>query len=282
MKIAIVGSSGYIGSYLKMELEKNGIDCLGITSDSTNGLRLNLERSWEFSYYVLDECDYVIFLAAISSPDLCRTNYKEAYKINVTGTNYFIREALSRNCKVIFFSSDAVFGFYQGYADETTPTRGDTPYGLMKKEVEDNFKDNFLFKAVRLSYVFSDKDKYTAYLLNCYRNEIPAEIYHPFYRNMITIYEVYEAITWLLHEWKQFFSPYLNLCGQELISRIQIVDELNRILEKKIKYIVTKPDAGFYQNRPAILKMKSLYINNILSDANQPFSDKVKYCLRRN
>ena len=59
-----------------------------------------------------------------------------------------------------------------------------------------------------------------------------AEIFHPFYRNCITISEVYNIIIWLLNNWSEFDSSFLNAVGPELVSRVRIADEINRIYDE--------------------------------------------------
>jgi len=71
---------------------------------------LELEQAQNFNYSILDTCEYVIFTTAISSPSMRAKQYNLSYQINVMGTKYFIKQAIKRNYKVLFFSSDAVFG----------------------------------------------------------------------------------------------------------------------------------------------------------------------------
>ena len=262
MKIAIVGSSGYIASYLIYRFEnEQKMDSILRIGRSNSDQQLELLRSEEFDYSVLDDIEYVIFTAAISSPDQCANDFHTCWKINVEGSTRFIREALSRNCKVLFFSSDAVFGNDHGSAFyEDSPTRAATAYGRMKKTVEDEFKDEHGFKAIRLSYVISSHDKFIRYCLDCMRNNSEAEIFHPFYRNCITLSEVGNIIAWMIKRWEDYPYCYLNAAGPELISRIRIVDELNRKTGNALRYKVTIPDEAFFRNRPEITQMESLYL----------------------
>ena len=271
MKIAIVGHSGYIGKYLVKYFERDAeIKSILRLSRSSNSDRfLDLSEAEKFDYTVLDGIDYVILTSAISSPDQCASDFEGCWKTNVTGTEYFIRRVIECHCRVLFFSSDAVFGDISGAIyDEHSETSAMTPYGQMKKKIEDTFKEDPNFKAIRLSYVVSSNDKFVSYCLNCIQKGENADVFHPFYRNCITIDNVVDAVDWLIRNWDAYSPFVLNVAGKELVSRVRIADELNRYLNGALHYTISHPSEAFYRNRPAITQMKSLYLTklNILPD----------------
>ena len=69
MKIALVGSSGYISGFIIDRL-KDRSDILKIDKNDEADAYLDLENAVDFDYDKLNGIDYVIFPAAISSPDL--------------------------------------------------------------------------------------------------------------------------------------------------------------------------------------------------------------------
>ena len=273
MKTAIVGSSGYIAGYLLKRIE----NVLKIDQTPEADVHLNLSEAENFDYSVLDCVDYVIFTAAISGPDMCANEFEKCWNINVTGTEYFIKNAISHGCKVLFFSSDAVFGDIPGEIyTELSETKAQTPYGRMKKTVEDYFKDNPNFKAIRLSYVVSKNDRFVSYCLKCMDTGETADIFHPFYRNCITVSDVVNTVDWLINHWEGYEPQFLNVAGNELVSRVRIADELNRMYDNKLKYIIASPNEDFYKNRPKITQMKSLYLNKYGILKDESFTEKLK------
>lgn len=285
MKVALVGSSGYIAGFLiKRFVKEESIESvLKIDCTEDADAYLDLQRPEEFKYDLLDEIDFVVFTAAISGPDKCATDFEFCWNINVTGTTYFIKQAIERKCAVLFFSSDAVFGDIPGHIySEISETCAQTPYGRMKKAVEDTFKDNALFKAIRLSYVVSIKDKFVSYCLNCIRENKEADVFHPFYRNCIVVSDVVEVVIWFMNNWSNYEPYVLNVAGKELVSRVRIADELNRFLDNKLNYTISRPDASFYHNRPQITQMESIHMNKygILPDIC--FTEKIKSELEGN
>ena len=93
MKIAIVGSSGYIAGFLieRWKRNKEIEHILRLDQSDEAEAYINLQRADEFNYSVLEQIDFVIFTAAISGPDQCASDFDFCWKINVTGTSYFIR-----------------------------------------------------------------------------------------------------------------------------------------------------------------------------------------------
>lgn len=278
MKAAIVGSSGYIAQFiLKRFTEEKDIDSiLKIDMTENTDAYLNLAEAENFDYNNLDGIDYVVFTAAISGPDQCAKEYDKCWQINVTGTSFFIREAIKRNCRVLFFSSDAVFGDIPGAIyDEESETKAYTPYGKMKKAIEDEFKNEKNFKAIRLSYVASKKDRFITYCLNCIRSGETADIFHPFYRNVIVVSDVVDIVAYFAIHWNEYKPQFLNVAGKELVSRVRMADELNRLLGGKLKYTISMPGEEFFTNRPRITQMSSLYMQKYGIIADNTFTEKI-------
>lgn len=279
MKIAIVGSSGYIAGYLLERFQEDPeveailrIDQVGEVDAS-----LNLLHPEEFDDAVLEDVDAIVFTAAISGPDQCARDFDRCWAINVTGTGDIIERAMRRGCRVLFFSSDAAFGDIPGKIyDEQSPTQAETPYGRMKKAIEDRFFGNPLFKAIRLSYVASARDRFISYCLKCLETGETAEIFHPFYRNCITVTDVVDVVQWMLHHWEAFKPSVLNVAGSELVSRMRMADEVNRLAGGRFKYVIQRPEEAFYQNRPAITQMKSLYLHKYGILKDESFTEKIQ------
>ena len=279
MKIAIVGCSGYIGGYLlkRFSCEPGVSSILKLDQAMDADEYLDLSSLGNFCYELLDDVDYVVFTAAVSSPDKCASEYDSCWKINVTGTSEFIRQAINRNCRVLFFSSDAVFGDLPGMVyDEWSDTTPVTAYGHMKKTVEDQFKEEPCFKALRLSYVVSSRDRFVSYCLDCISHGEEAEVFHPFYRNCIIVNDVVDAVVWFSKHWDEYEPPVLNIAGIELVSRVRIADELNRFLGGALSYRISQPAEDFYRNRPALTQMRSLYLARYGILQDQTFTEKMR------
>lgn len=282
MKVAIVGSSGYIAGYLLKEFSSmpEVEQILKIDVKDADEI-IDLQHADRFDYDRLKDMDIIVFTAAISGPDKCASEFDFCWSINVTGTQYFIKQAIARTCRVIFFSSDAVFGDIPGRIyDENSVTAAVTPYGRMKKSIEDEFKDSPYFKAIRLSYVASARDRFMTYCLNCVRNNETADIFHPFYRNAIVVSDVVNVVKWLSIHFDEYKPFVLDVAGKELVSRVRMADELNRVIGGKLKYTISQPGEAFFTNRPKITQMRSLYMQEYSILPDNTFTEKIQHELK--
>lgn len=283
MKIFITGSRGYLAGYLRNRfLTEDFIENVLMLGRSDNAdIRFDLLQPEEIDYQMFTAEDIVVHTAAISGPDQCAKEYEECKRVNVDGTIIFLKNVIKQGSKVVFFSSDAVFGSNPSsiYTEES-PLLADTAYGKMKKTVEEAFSDEHSFKALRLPYIVSAKDKFTSYCISCIKNDEAADIFHPFYRSCVTATDLTNVVLWMIRHFEEFTPQVLNIAGNELVSRLRIADELNRILNGRLRYSVSIPDNGFFLNRPKISQMKSLYLDmyGIIKSGSftEKFSEEMK------
>jgi len=151
MKVLITGANGFLGHYLVGQLLQKGYDVIA-TGKGDN--RLPFVNSEKFVYAELDftnpfavndifdtyKPEVVVHAGAISKPDECELNQKEALRINTEGTVTMLSNAAKHKCFFIFISTDFVFDGEAGMY-----TEGDTPnpvnfYGKTKLEAEEAVK----------------------------------------------------------------------------------------------------------------------------------------------
>ena len=179
MATHLVGATGNIG---KRVVEKGG-DKINVIS------RFELKLDQRPLYYNFDaktiggtaikEGDVIIFAAAISEPSVVSAQFDKALAVNVESTGEFIETALGKGCKVLFLSSDAVYGDVESGFDESHPTNPKGAYAEMKAIVEKRFEGNPNFKVLRLSYNFHKDDRFTTYLRQCAESGVEAEVFDP-------------------------------------------------------------------------------------------------------
>lgn len=264
MKIIVLGASGYIGRLLVSEASKI-TSVLGTTSQAVdNLLRLRLDSLDEFDYQAVQNSDVVLLTAAISAPDICSREFERAWAINVTGTSSFISEAISRGARIIFFSSDTVYGERADKFDETTACNPSGDYAVMKHEVEKTFLGNPAFKTIRLSYVFSKEDKFTKYLIGCAERGEEAEIFHPFYRAVVHRDDVVQGAIALAQRWDEFPQAVINFGGPDVIARTEFAQTLKDSVLPALRFRQIEPAPEFFANRPRVIQMKSSLLAALL------------------
>ena len=253
----IVGANGYVGRALFASASKAGT-AIG-TSSSGGGclLPLHLDAPSEFDYGKIRPGDVVLLTAAISAPDICAREHNRAWAVNVTGTSSFIQSVMDRGARVVFFSSDTVYGEREDEFDETAASNPAGEYAEMKREVEQRFSGNPSFKAIRLSYVFSREDKFSRYLAGCAERNEEADLFHPFFRAIVYRGDVVEGAMVLAAHWDDIPEQVLNFGGPRVLSRVEFAECLRETHLHDLRFKVTEAGADFFKNRPRVIAMTS-------------------------
>jgi nucleoside-diphosphate-sugar epimerase len=257
LSLCIVGARGYIGNTLLANAKKTG-EAFGTSSLHSNDLvPFSLDAPCAFDYDKFGPDNVVMLAAAISAPDICAREYDRAWAVNVTGTSKFIEQVMERGARVLFFSSDAVYGERKDVFDEAAASNPVGEYAIMKREVEHRFVGNALFKAVRLSYVFSREDKLSHYLAGCAGRNKEADLFHPFFRAIVHRDDVVEGALALAEQWEEIPEQVINFGGPQVLSRIDFAECLRKVCLHDLRFKVTEPGADFFKNRPRIIAMTS-------------------------
>ncbi|MDQ7075214.1 MAG: sugar nucleotide-binding protein [Gammaproteobacteria bacterium] len=271
-KTILIGGNGMIGRCLVAKLPPNTVVT---TSRHESGKRqLNLADFKTDNLKFIHSGDTVLLTAAISSPDICKQQPKLAYAVNVSGTKKLISHCLSQGAKVVFFSSDTVYGETTSPAKESQALTPVGDYARMKANVEEHFHDTQNFLALRLSYVISKQDKFTHYLSECADKNRSADLFHPLLRNAVWIGDLLEVIINLTKKWPTTLHT-LNIGGPTPISRIDIADAFSRQYSPLLTYNITKPTADFYSARPVNIFMNIEQLTHYLG--RKPYNVDTAY-----
>jgi nucleoside-diphosphate-sugar epimerase len=168
MKIAITGSSGFIGGHLKEKLEKDGHEIIGW--DRKNGRDIH--------DFELEGAEFVIHLAAdadvrrsIEEPDLYWHN-------NVTPTTRIQRICHEAGVPLLYASSSCIHAWHQ------------SPYGISKKVNEETAFPGQV--GLRFTTVYGDGARDTMFIGKLMRGELKYATKH--IRDFIHVNDVIQAI----------------------------------------------------------------------------------------
>ena len=276
IKTLIVGENGFIAKRLSKYIDSMGCKSINyqLTTSSSeiknDTIFLDLSDAENFDYSLLENFSYVILLGGVSSPDFCENNPIQSKKINFEGTKLFINKCLMRGIKVLFFSTDLVYGETNLIVNELSSVKPKGNYAIWKFSIESTFKYHKNFKVLRLSYVLSSDDKYVNYLNKCKADNTVAEVYDNFYRNVIYIDDLILAIINILKNWESEIKV-VNVCGDELISRFDIAKNL---LNEKSINVINAPKK-FWNNRPKKIQVESLFLRKILQKNPTSFEEVI-------
>ena len=276
MATYLVGATGNIG---KRVVEKGG-DEINVIS------RFELKLDQRPLYYNFDaksiggtaikEGDVIIFAAAISEPSVVSAQFQKALAVNVESTGEFIETALGKGCKVLFLSSDAVYGDVETGFDESHPTNPKGAYAEMKAVVEKRFEKNLNFKALRLSYNFFKDDRFTKYLRQCAESGVEAEVFDPLTRAVVHRDDTVDAILNIAANWDITDKQYINCGGPDVISRQQFTEIVKISALPTLNYKVTTPPAKFYADRATFSEMHSPILEKVLGRKRHTVKEAVE------
>lgn len=154
MKVLVTGATGQLGWDVMKELEKRGIDCRGTGSKDLD----ITDRDAVMQYIEMYRPDVVIHCAAYTAVDKAEDEPEICRKVNADGTSYIAEACKMVDAKMIYISTDYVFG-----DDGNKPHEVDDPphplnvYGQTKWEGEEAVR-RILEKyfIVRISWVFGE------------------------------------------------------------------------------------------------------------------------------
>ena len=276
MATYLVGATGNIG---KRVVEKGG-DKINVIS------RFELKLDQRPLYYNFDaktiggtsikEGDVIIFAAAISEPSVVSAQFAKALAVNVESTGEFIETALGKGCKVLFLSSDAVYGDVESGFDESHPTNPKGAYAEMKAIIEKRFEGNSNFKALRLSYNFHKDDRFTKYLRQCAESGVEAEVFDPLTRAVVHRDDTVDAILNIAADWDKADGQYINCGGPDVISRQQFTEIVKKTALPTLKFKVTTPPAKFYADRATFSEMHSPILEKVIGRKRHTVKEAVE------
>lgn len=136
MRILVTGAGGAIGTPLSEYLCEIGHEIIPVVR---HGGTISVDLRDEATVFRLVEeytPDLIVHLAAITNLRFCEQNKETA-----RATNYGVTEILTKACsafgiRMIFFSTDYVFGQYNQFWQEEDPTCPTTQYGIDKADAE--------------------------------------------------------------------------------------------------------------------------------------------------
>ena len=202
-KIAITGSNGFLGSRF-IDFYKDKYDIIPL---SHNDLDIkNYERAIEVIKSV--KPTYLIHTAAISDTGFCEKNPKLSYDVNVNGSINIAKACDTMGVKMIYLSSDQVYGGNEdiGPYDEITVPITNNIYGKHKLEAEKALKE-ILEDAVilRITWLYSLPERNKPLKPNIIWNVVkaalnnkPVEFRANEYRGITYVYDLINAFDKIL------------------------------------------------------------------------------------
>ena len=203
--LVIVGANGFVGRNL--------------SKFASQFMNVHLMDSNQFNIPTkLNKSSVFVYLRAISSPTFVQINPALSNEINSVNTFENISKALSSGHRVIFASSDIVYGHSSAKVfSEKDPVNPWGLYAKQKNEIEEKFVTHENFISLRLSLITGNGSKLEQIL----KFESPPKIAQGVVRNPVHIDFVLESISRLMkiNSFRSVFPQgCVNIGGQDSVE----------------------------------------------------------------
>lgn len=267
MRVLIIGVSGFIGSYLFGAMSKEH-EVTGTSAHNTGFRNLDISKFSKTSEFLKENNpDAICLPAGITNLDYIEKFPSISRKINVLGTENIADYCRSSGCRLIFYSSDAIFDGKNGPYDEDDAANPISMYGKQKLEAENIVKKLGNFAIIRTSSVYGwDKKKlnFVSRLIDNLENKkkIKAptdQFYTPTY--------VADLVNATIKLMDKKFNGIYNIAGPDFMSRHEIALNVCRLFGFKKELVIPvesselnqaakRPKFGGLSNKKALKELR--------------------------
>jgi dTDP-4-dehydrorhamnose reductase len=269
-KILITGASGMLGSNICFAFN-NDFNVTGVYFSHVPRIHdikiVNIDlRNKIICQNIIGLLDpnIVIHCAAITDLDMCETNHKLAYDVNMVGTKNIIN-SISDDCHFIYISTDNVYNSGKAFNQETMKKTPTNVYGLSKLKAE-----QMVEKYIK-NYTILRTNIFGWHLLKI-NSGLLSFIYHSLISNNKTnlfkdVFFTPISIPFFINGLIQIIDKKLigtfNFAGKERISKfdfgLKVADVFG--LEKSLINPISIDEKCFIAKRPKEMSMNSSKIS---------------------
>jgi dTDP-4-dehydrorhamnose reductase len=237
-RILITGASGMLGSTLyKQWQSKYQIYCTGTSKalpNMKNYMQFNLRASNFKELFDWAQPDVIVHCAALTNGNFCQENPEEAFLINGL-SSYKLAQSASKNCRIIYISTDAVFSADLHMAKENDIPNPDNIYGKSKELGEFLLIQNSQnYTIVRTTIVgFNEKEgkaSFVEWIIHSAKNKIPIQLFDDVLFNPISCSLLGNELSTIIDS-GGFKNEIVHLSGSEVVSKFEfgtrLLSELN-------------------------------------------------------
>ena len=247
MVIAIIGSSGFIGSRIFQELySKNTFNLIGTFykhKEQQELIYLDVtSREFVEKFLVEHKPDLIFWLAGSKNLKKCEDDWEYAYQINTQPIKdyYEIKRRLNLETRLFFFSTDYVFDGLHGNYKDTDDVNPKTNYGITNKLAEDTIlHENQDDLIIRTSAVMGRGGQFFDWLTKYLVKSEKVKMFKDIYFSPTPIQLLSEATEYFA---KNRVSGIVHICGGVRLSRFEFTESLIRINKKYTATIL--PDSA--------------------------------------
>ncbi|MEI6185061.1 MAG: SDR family oxidoreductase [Bacteroidota bacterium] len=239
MIVIISGANGFLGQHLSLFLNDKTISVIAtgrgpfrienINFPGVKYIAADITKASETDNLLLENRpDWVIHCAAMSKPNDCHTNRDECILQNVTGTKNIIDSCQKTGAKLIYLSTDFIFGENGPHSEEDTPDPLNF-YGESKLMAETLVKNSGLYWAIVRPVLIYGKQlagtppSFLHWVKSSLENNQPIKVVNDQYRTPTAVTDICEGIYAIVNQNQQ---GIFHLSGNEILTPHQMASML--------------------------------------------------------
>lgn len=179
--------------------------------------------------------NFLVHAASQGDVDLCEKNKKEAYLVNVTGTQNIAVSCQKNNVKLIYLSTNAIYdGKNPPYSEISKPSPINY-YGFTKLEgervVSEICKD---FMVLRLNTMYgwndqNERNNPATWVIQKLKNREEIKVVNDIYNNHLYVVSAINILDKVINNWRS--REYFNIAGGECIDRFQFALKITKVFD---------------------------------------------------
>lgn len=291
MKILVTGITGYVGRHLAgFWKSRTDITLYGTGRNtdrnehlpvSVNYLPLEITNRQSVAGLINQIApDIVIHSAAMSKPNDCEIEKDKCYEINVSATEYVVKACQQINARLIFMSSDMVFGNSGPYI-ETDATCPVNYYGESKVAAEKIVQASGLdYAIVRTVLVYGAKlpgqqGTFLHWVLGNISQQKTIRIFTDQYRTACFVNDLFAGIDALVSTGEQ---GLFHICGKETFTPFEIARAVAKYHDLNEEFVqpVTSAEMPEVAIRPKRSTLSIEKAESVLGYKATPLSEAIK------
>jgi len=237
MRILITGAAGVIGKKLSEYLCEAGHQIIPVDIVQPDRVIFADLRDEASVFYLVKEYapNLILHLAALKNLRFCEQNKEIAH-----ATNYGITEILTKTClefetRMIFFSSDYVFGKYDHFWQEDDPPCPTTQYGIDKAASERLIRERLSnYAIVRTAQLYGFAGDFVSLVCEALNSRQAFIAFANLVSCLTWIYDLFPMVNKIInHDSLGIF----HCVGLEAMSRYQYACEIAKVFALDTSYI---------------------------------------------
>ncbi len=265
MKIIVTGSESFVGKELVAQCLKQGIEVLGFDLGKTSDLAYDFKKGDITDPAIGDifpaDADAIVHLAALSRDQDCAGKAYECFRVNVMGTLNLMRAAKEKGVKqFIFASSEWVYEKFVGDEEKDEDALIDiaghtSEYALSKLVSEANLREEYKrgfmpTTILRFAIVYgprkSDWSALESVASDVKKNDtVTLMRSRKSGRRFVHVTDIAQGI---IKSLGRTDFQIINLSADKMITMGDIIIEAEKLFNKKVQVIESKPDAVNVRN----------------------------------